>query len=79
MLAPAAKSRCRLLPHDQFFRASLDEIFLPDHVMGDPPHSDTITIHSRAKYDWWATVLNKKGQVGWTRDTDKFGNEDSCG
>jgi hypothetical protein len=28
---------------------------------------------------WWAKVRNRRGQIGWTRDTDSFGNQDSCG
>jgi hypothetical protein len=28
---------------------------------------------------WWANVRNRRGRIGWTKDTDAFGNRDACG
>ena len=28
---------------------------------------------------WWVKVRNSKGQIGWSREPDNFGNKDQCG
>ncbi|MEK7854570.1 MAG: hypothetical protein AAB288_00645 [Acidobacteriota bacterium] len=28
---------------------------------------------------WWVNVRNSKGQIGWSREPDNFGNKDQCG
>ena len=28
---------------------------------------------------WWVKVRNSKGQIGWSREPDNFGNKDRCG
>ncbi|WP_295456308.1 hypothetical protein [uncultured Thiodictyon sp.] len=28
---------------------------------------------------WWVKVRDRKGQTGWTKETDHFGNMDACG
>ena len=29
--------------------------------------------------EWWVKVKNAQGQVGWTKESDKFDNMDACG
>lgn len=29
--------------------------------------------------EWWIKVKNQRGQVGWTKQNDHFGNMDACG
>lgn len=28
---------------------------------------------------WWVKVKNARGQIGWSREPDNFGNKDQCG
>ena len=28
---------------------------------------------------WWVKVRNSRGQIGWSREPDNFGNKDRCG
>ena len=28
---------------------------------------------------WWVKVRNSRGQIGWSREPDNFGNKDQCG
>ncbi len=28
---------------------------------------------------WWVKVKNRRGQIGWSRQPDNFGNKDQCG
>lgn len=57
----------------------MGEISVPDDAWGKAPNSDTVKVHSRPVYDWWAKIRNRAGQTGWTRKTDKFRNQDACG
>ncbi|MBX7053451.1 MAG: hypothetical protein K1X36_00715 [Pyrinomonadaceae bacterium] len=29
--------------------------------------------------EWWVKVRNSRGQIGWSREPDNFGNKDQCG
>jgi hypothetical protein len=57
----------------------VDQIFVPDSARGDVANSPSVKVHSRPVYDWWAKLRNRAGQIGWTRKTDKFANQDACG
>jgi len=68
--------------HDVFWykgKTYVDQISVPDNAWGDVPNSQTVKVLSRPEYDWWAKIRNHAGQIGWTRQTDKFGNKDACG
>lgn len=39
---------------------------------------DHIETQSEPKTVWWVQVKNKKGQIGWTKETDHFDHMDSC-
>ena len=56
-----------------------DQISVSDNALGNVPNSDTVKIRSRPVYDWWAKIRNRSGQIGWTRKTNKFDNQDACG
>jgi hypothetical protein len=56
-----------------------DQIAVPDNGWGDVPNSESVKVLSRPKNVWWVKVRNKAGKTGWTRKTDKFGNQDACG
>ncbi|MEP6946071.1 MAG: hypothetical protein ABJA02_09155 [Acidobacteriota bacterium] len=28
---------------------------------------------------WWVKIRNARGQIGWSREPDNFGNQDQCG
>jgi hypothetical protein len=53
-----------------------------DQIAGDKPDPDPppphlkIQILSRPKYVWWAKIKNRKGDVGWTDQTNRFANVD---
>ncbi len=34
---------------------------------------------SKPESVWWVKVKNARGQIGWTKQTDNFGNMDACG
>lgn len=48
-------------------------------LRADNPTGCPIQIESEPTTVWWAKVKNKRGQVGWTRDVDHFGELDACG
>jgi hypothetical protein len=37
-----------------------------------------ITVVDQPVNVWWAKVSNTRGQMGWTREVDHFGNIDAC-
>jgi hypothetical protein len=53
------------------------------HPVGDLPVSRPVAcavqIDREPETEWWAQIRNGKGQVGWTKDLDRFGNIDACG
>jgi hypothetical protein len=44
--------------------------------VGEP--GDSVLVSSRPKYSWWVKLRNRRGQLGWTVDADKFDRE-GCG
>lgn len=56
-----------------------DNIAAPVNAGGEMPNVAIVKILSRPAYDWWARIRSKTGKTGWTRETDKFGNQDKCG
>ena len=50
-----------------------------DLLHTDPDDVAQGTIEREPTIVWWAQVRNAKGLVGWTNQTDDFGNQDSCG
>ena len=42
-------------------------------IMGD------IEIINTPKSIWWVKIKNNKGQIGWTSQSEDFGNQDACG
>lgn len=55
-----------------------DQISVPDNAMGTPPNSQALQIVSRPKYEWWAVIQDKEGNIGWTKETDTFAHIDAC-
>jgi len=53
----------------------------PDLVSKTPvPREDAdFRVVSEADAVWWVQVKNARGEIGWTKETDHFGNMDSCG
>jgi uncharacterized protein YgiM (DUF1202 family) len=39
---------------------------------------DTLKMVTEPESVWWVKIKNKKGQIGWTKLVDNFGNKDSC-
>lgn len=33
----------------------------------------------KGQYQWWVQIRNRRGQLGWTRETDKFDGKDRFG
>ncbi len=46
---------------------------------GDPYDESTYKTIREAKAVWWVKVKNRKGQIGWSRQPEHFGNVDQCG
>lgn len=40
---------------------------------------DGIKVVSQPKSVWWVKIKNRKGQIGWTRLSENFDNQDACG
>ena len=40
--------------------------------------NDSILIESRPDVDWWAKIVNPKGQTGWTNELGAFDHVDAC-
>lgn len=55
-----------------------DQISVPENAWGTPPNSQALQIVSRAKYEWWAVIQDKDGNIGWTKETDAFAYIDAC-
>ena len=46
---------------------------------GDPYDESTYKTIREGKSIWWVKVKNRKGQIGWSRQPENFGNVDQCG
>jgi hypothetical protein len=61
----------------------IDQQYIPNqgYCNGDKRASDecAIAVVEQPDVVWWSNVRNSRGQVGWTREVDHFGNIDSCG
>jgi hypothetical protein len=61
----------------------IDQQYIPNqgYCNGDQRASDecAIAVTEQPEVVWWAKVRNSRGQEGWTREVDHFGNIDSCG
>lgn len=61
----------------------IDQQYIPSqgYCTGAQAASDecAISIVEQPSTVWWANVQNSRGQQGWTREVDHFGNIDSCG
>jgi len=66
-----------------WFNGVVDRQYIPSqgYCTGDRQSSDecAITITEQPETVWWAKVQNSRGQEGWTREIDHFGNIDACG
>ncbi|MEO7538435.1 MAG: hypothetical protein ABIV21_00265 [Pyrinomonadaceae bacterium] len=38
-----------------------------------------LRVNRQPKAVWWVKVKNRRGQIGWSRQPDHFGNKDQCG
>jgi hypothetical protein len=52
----------------------------PD-MIGKPPGQkpESIEVQSEPDNVWWVKVKNRRNQIGWSKQTDNFGNMDACG
>jgi hypothetical protein len=50
-----------------------------DHLRFRGQSHCAIQLHERPKTIWWVRIRNKKGQEGWSREVENFGNKDACG
>lgn len=46
---------------------------------GEPYDDSTFEFVRKPKSIWWVKVENRRGQVGWSRQPENFGNVDQCG
>ena len=53
----------------------------PDLVSKTPPAREDADFRVVSEPDavWWVQVRNARGQIGWTKQTENFGNMDACG
>lgn len=56
------------------------KIWYRGRIFEGDPYDDSIykTIRERTSI-WWVKVKNRKGQIGWSRRPENFGNMDQCG
>lgn len=45
----------------------------------DDGYANGIKILSQPKSVWWVKIKNRRGQIGWTKDSEHFDNQDQCG
>jgi hypothetical protein len=53
----------------------------PDEI-GKPSagrKQESIEVQSEPDNVWWVKVKNRRNQIGWSKQTDNFGNMDACG
>jgi hypothetical protein len=66
-----------------WFNGVVDQQYIPSqgYCNGDKKSSDecAITVTEQPQIVWWAKVRNSRGQEGWTREIEHFGNIDACG
>jgi len=62
---------------------AIDQQYIPSqgYCTGDKVSSDecAIKVLEQSEIVWWAKVQGPRGDIGWTREIDHFGNIDSCG
>ncbi|MEP7214597.1 MAG: hypothetical protein ABI791_16090 [Acidobacteriota bacterium] len=56
------------------------KIWYKGRIFEGDPYDEAIykTIRERSSI-WWVKVKNRKGQIGWSRQPENFGNVDQCG
>src|SRR6476620_7762862 len=56
------------------------KIWYKGRIFEGDPYDDAIykTVSERTSI-WWVKVKNRKGQIGWSRQPENFGNVDQCG
>jgi hypothetical protein len=56
------------------------KIWYKGRIFEGDPYDEAIykTIRERRSI-WWVKVKNRKGQIGWSRQPENFGNIDQCG
>jgi len=57
----------------------VDQIAAREPDPEPPPPDLNVQVLSLPTYDWWVKIKNNEGLEGWTRETRKFGNMDTCG
>ena len=61
----------------------IDQQYIPNqgYCSGAQLNSDecALSVTEQPEIVWWAKVRNSRGEEGWTREIDHFGNIDSCG
>lgn len=66
-----------------WFNGVVDQQYIPNqgYCTGETRSSDecAITVAEQPETVWWAKVRSARGQEGWTREIDHFGNIDACG
>jgi len=56
------------------------KIWFKGRIFDGDPYDDAIYKTIREpKSVWWVKVKNRKGQIGWSRQPENFGNVDRCG
>jgi hypothetical protein len=66
-----------------WFNGVIDRQYIASkaYCSGGQQSSDecAITVTEQPETVWWAKVRNSRGQEGWTRQIENFGNIDACG
>ncbi len=56
------------------------KIWYKGRVFQGDPNDQQLFKEIRKPIDiWWVKVRNSRGQIGWSREPDNFGNKDRCG
>lgn len=56
------------------------KIWYKGRIFQGDPYDQTLYKQIRLPIDvWWVKVKNRRGQTGWSRQPDNFGNKDRCG
>src|SRR5215218_5937120 len=46
---------------------------------GEPYDDSTFKFVRQPRSIWWVKIKNRRGQIGWSRQPENFGNVDQCG
>lgn len=54
-------------------------VWFKGKFFGADAYEDGLELTKQPRYEWWVKIRNRKGQIGWTKQSSDFRNQDECG